>query len=285
MSRMLEIFNKEVTFHQSNRDKWNLIIFMTVFVPFFLLIFQPFGVNNFDPTHSIGKVFFFSMIGFGMVQGVVLFLYEFGLVPLVFKSRKLSVFIIRMVLELVLIAASTFLYYNVLGNFHDWHFSSFLDFIFNVGLMSVIPIGIIFLYSNYRDSRIAYQELEMQPKVALREQYVMLQSYNGKEQLTLSRADLRYIEAQDNYISVHYLDKGSVKKHLLRAKIREVEDLLEDDFIVRCHRSFIVNVHAVERVTRDGHQMKLFLSNLSDFVPVSRSYIPKIESLLDVRHK
>jgi hypothetical protein len=269
----------------TRKDKWNLIIFVSVFVPLFLLIFQPFGVNNFDPTHSISRVFLFSMMGFGLVQGVVLVIYEFVIVPLVFKSRALSSFIIRTAIELVLLAASTFLYYNILGNFHDWYFKSFLDFIFNVGLMSIIPFAIIILYFNYRKSQKAYQLLELQPKLALNEKYINLRSLNGKEQLTITLADLLFIEAQDNYVSVHYLEKEIVKRQLLRATMKDVEANLNNDFIIRCHRSFIVNINNVEKVTRDSHQMKLFLASLSESIPVSRSYIPILETLLDVHHK
>jgi hypothetical protein len=284
MSTIQDFLKKEINFHESKTDKWTLIIFMVVFVPLFLLIFQPFGVNNFDPTHSISKVFLFSMIGFGLVQGVVLVAYEFGVVPLVFKNSKLSTFILRMGIELVLIAACTFLYYNILGNFHDWHFKSFLDFVFNVGLMSIIPIAMIFLYSNYRKSQKAYEILELKPKLALTEKYINLQSYNGKEQLTITLADLLFIEAQDNYISVHHLEKGSVKKQLLRATMNNIEANLKGEFIIRCHRSFIVNINSVEKVKREGHQMKLFLPFISEPIPVSRSYIPALETLLDVRH-
>ena len=269
----------------TKKYKWNLIIFVSVFVPLFLLIFQPFGVNNFDPTHSISSVFLFSMMGFGLVQGVVLVIYEFVIVPLVFKSRALSSFTIRMATELVLLAASTFLYYNILGNFHDWYFKSFLDFIFNVGLMSIIPFAIIILYFNYRKSQKAYQLLELQPKLALNEKYINLRSLNGKEQLTITLADLLFIEAQDNYVSVHYLEKEIVKRQLLRATMKDVQASLNNDFIIRCHRSFIVNINNVEKVTRDSHQMKLFLASLSESIPVSRSYIPILETLLDVHHK
>jgi len=176
-----EFLKKEVLFLQSNKDKWSLVIFISLFTFSFLLIFQPFGVNNFDQTQSIGKVFLFSMLGFGLLQGVVLVIYEFAFVPLMFKSKALSSFIIRMTIELVLLSASTFLYYNILGNFHDWYFKSFLDFIFNVGLMSIIPFAIIILYFNYKQTQKAYQLLELQPKLALTEKYINLQSYNSKE--------------------------------------------------------------------------------------------------------
>lgn len=67
--------------------------------------------------------------------------------------------------------------------------------------------------------------------------------------------------------------------------MKEIEINLKAQFIIRCHRSFIVNVNIVEKVIRDAHQMKLYLPHISKPIPVSRSYIPVLEDLLDVRHK
>ena len=139
--------------------------------------------------------------------------------------------------------------------------------------------------SSYRKTQKAYQLLELQPKLALTEKYINLQSYNGKEKLTITLADLLYIEAEDNYISVHHLEKGVVKKQLLRATMKDIEANLKAQFIIRCHRSFIVNINTVEKVIRDGHQMKLYLPHISKPIFVSRSYISVLEALLDVRHK
>jgi len=121
--------------------------------------------------------------------------------------------------------------------------------------------------------------------LALTEKYINLQSYNGKEKLAITLADLLYIEAEDNYISVHHLENGIVKKQLLRATMKEIEINLKAQFIIRCHRSFIVNINIVEKIIRDTHRMKLYLPHISKSIPVSRSYIPVLVALLDVHHK
>lgn len=285
MSPLQEFLKKEVVFLQSNRDKWNLIIFMMIFVPLFLLVFQPFGVNNFDPEHNVSITFLISMLGFGLVQGVVLGIYEFVIVPLLFKEKTWSTFLVRMLAELLIIAFFTFLYYNVLGDFHDWNFWSFMSFVINIGLMSIIPFAIIFLYSNYKHAQSAYNLLELQPKLELSDKFIHLQSYNKKEQLTITLNDLLFIEAQDNYVSVHYLEKGCLKKQLLRATMKDVEANLKADFIMRCHRSYIVNMNKVKKVSKEGKYMKLFLPHLEGFIPVSRSYFKTLEAVLSVHHK
>jgi hypothetical protein len=278
-------WQKKVLSFQSKKDKWSIVFFMTIFVPVFLIVFQPFGVNNFNPKNSLSTTFVLSMFGFGAVQGIVFYIFEFIIVPGFFYVNTWLVFIIRMITELICIASAMFLFYNYMGDFHDWHFSSFLEFIFNVILMSIIPLAIIFLYLNYRATQKAYRLLEQLPKSALSEKYINLESNNKKSLLSITLDDLLFIEAQDNYVSIHFIDKNTVKRKLLRATMKEIEVNLKSEFVERCHRSFIVNINKVERVVKEGHQMKLYLTYLSPSVPVSRSYIPKISSLLDAHHK
>ncbi len=277
--------NQPIDTISSSRDKWIFIGFVSLFITIFLLVFQPFGVNNFDPTHSINQVFFFSMLGFGFVIGLTLSLFEFLIGPAIFKKKILSIFLLRTITELIVVASAIFIYYNILGNFHDWHFRSYIDFIFNVSMMSIIPIIIIFLYTNNRKTKEAYQLLELKPAISISDKYVSLTSSNGKDSISLTLNDLLFVEAEDNYISVSYIEKETLKKQLLRATMKEVEKNLNSEFVLRCHRSFIVNMNKVEKVIKDGHQIKLFIPELSFPIIVSRSYVPKIKTLLDTRHK
>lgn len=285
LEKIKTFFNKPIDTVSSLRDKWIFIGFVSLFVTVFLLVFQPFGVNNFDPTHSIDQTFLFSMIGFGAVIGLSLGGFEFIIAPILFKKKTLFVFFLRTLTELIFVVTAIFIYYNILGDFHDWHFRSYIDFIFNVSIMSIIPIYIIMLYINNRKTKQAYQLLELKPKVELSNKYINLTSSNGKDSISLTLNNLLFVEAEDNYISISYLEKGKLKKELLRATMKDVEKNLNSEFVVRCHRSFIVNMNKVEKVIKDGHQIKLFIPELTFPIIVSRSYVPKIKALLDTHHK
>lgn len=278
-------FNKPIETISSSRDKWVFILFVSVFVTLFLLVFQPFGVNNFDPTHSISQAFLFSIIGFGGVIGLALGIFEFLIGRILFKKKTLLIFFLRTLSELIFVATIIFLYYNILGDFHDWYLSSYIEFIFNVSMMSIIPIYIILLYIKNRKTKQAFELLELKPKVALANKYISLHSSNGKDSISLTLNDLLFVEAEDNYISVTYIEKEKLKKQLLRATMKDVEKDLNSDFVIRCHRSFIVNMNKVEKVIKDGHQIKLFIPELTFPIIVSRSYVSKITELLDTRHK
>ena len=141
------------------------------------------------------------------------------------------------------------------------------------------------LIINNRKTKQAYQLLELKPMVELSDKYVNLTSSNGKDSISLTLNNLLFIEAEDNYISVFYLEKDNLKKELLRATMKDVEKDLNSEFVLRCHRSFIVNMYKVEKVIKDGHQIKLFIPELTFPIIVSRSYVPKIKALLDTHHK
>ena len=105
-------WNQPVLFLESKNEKWGLIIFLAAYIPLFLLIFQPFGVNNYDPTHRISLEFFIAAMGFGLINGLMLFIYEFGITPYLFNKNARFIFIIRMALEFILLSTTTFLFYN-----------------------------------------------------------------------------------------------------------------------------------------------------------------------------
>ena len=125
----------------------------------------------------------------------------------------------------------------------------------------------------------------MKPQTSISDKYVSLKSSNGKDSISLTLNDLLFIEAEDNYISISYLEKNMLKKQLLRTTMKEVEKHLHSEFVLRCHRSFIVNMAKVERIIKEGHQIKLFIPELTSPIVVSRSYISKIITLLDTHHK
>ena len=279
-STPLPFWKRQLPFLQSKRDKWILVLFSVFYAPFFLIVFQPFGVNNYDPTHEVSLVFALSAMGFGLMNGITLFVYEFGIVPLLFRKNNLPVFVLRIILALIFLSSTTFLFYNFIGNFHDWSFKSYLGFIRDVSLMGVIPFGVIFLYFSYRDNRKAYLDLQKQS-----EELIWLKADNGKDKLGLTLEHLLFIEAQDNYVAVFHRENESVKKSLLRTTMKKLESQLQAFPVVRCHRSFLINISSVQKVTGNNHQLKLHIERVDVPIPVSRSYIPLLEEQLDIHHK
>jgi len=65
--------------------KWIFVISIGLFMVLFLLAFQPFGVNNFDPHFHISLEFVLIVSSFGLVVTGTLAVNEFMLRPLLLR--------------------------------------------------------------------------------------------------------------------------------------------------------------------------------------------------------
>jgi DNA-binding LytR/AlgR family response regulator len=61
-----------------------------------------------------------------------------------------------------------------------------------------------------------------------------------------------------------------IEKKLLRVNLKNVESQLNNSFTLRCHRSYIVNVHAISNITGNTNGYKLQIRDSDFSIPVSR---------------
>ena len=78
---------------------------------------------------------------------------------------------------------------------------------------------------------------------------------NEKDSIELFAESLFYIESSDNYSTIFYEKAGKLQKELLRSSLTRLESQISSESIVRCHRSFIVNLDKVEKVTGNAHRL------------------------------
>ena len=101
---------------------------------------------------------------------------------------------------------------------------------------------------------------------------------NGLMKLSVRASNLVYIESDDNYIKVWYLDSaGVLKQYMLRCRLKTVEESFEDSDLVRCHRKYIVNMMHVKMLSKqkDGYVLSLDLDGI-DAIPVTKTYEQKV---------
>jgi two-component system, LytTR family, response regulator len=94
--------------------------------------------------------------------------------------------------------------------------------------------------------------------------------------LFLSVDDIRWIEAQENYVRI-CTGKDS---HLLRETIGSLENRLDPNSFLRVHRSAIVNLHHVKEVKSESDGDAIVVLKSGEQVAMSRSYRSKIQKLL-----
>ena len=94
---------------------------------------------------------------------------------------------------------------------------------------------------------------------------------NGKD-LFIACDSILYIEAFSNRIVVHLKDK----EQSFYSSLNELESQLSQTSLVRCHRSYIINLEYVQDIS--FNQVHLF--NVSVHIPLSRSYASTVKEQL-----
>lgn len=92
------------------------------------------------------------------------------------------------------------------------------------------------------------------------EKKITLFDNSGVLKLSVSSTNLYYIESDDNYIKVWYMDgHGVLKQYMLRCRLKTVEDSFADSGLIRCHRKYIVNMDKVKvlRKEKEGYVLEL----------------------------
>ena len=95
--------------------------------------------------------------------------------------------------------------------------------------------------------------------------------------LSIRRDNLVLIESADNYVCVYYINGDKAKKSMVRNTLARVADHLNGTRIVRCHRSYMINLDHVKVLHRDkeGVFIELGIEGFPD-VPISRTYAENI---------
>ena len=114
------------------------------------------------------------------------------------------------------------------------------------------------------------------------EQLIRFTENTGRLKLVIASEVLVYVEAQENYVHIHYTEGDIQKEYSLRQSMRGIEELMEKHGIVRCQRSYFVNPKHVTVLRRDKEgiiQAELDIHGMKA-VPVSPKYYDQLSKML-----
>ncbi|WP_460673598.1 LytR/AlgR family response regulator transcription factor [Larkinella ripae] len=264
----------------------------------FLLLFQPFGLNLWQTSFKTAKILGFGLISFLVTAGLN-FLTPV-LLPGQFTNERWTVGreILWITLHITLIGLVNSFYLQLLiGNaIHAPDLAGTIIVTFLIGIFpsaATVIVNYIIRLKKYSESARAIPVPDhpaQNPPAADRpdvpdpqkpaQPLLTLTAENEKDSLSFPGADLFYIESSDNYSTVVYQKDGQILKPLLRSSLSRLENQLEENenaatvrqVIVRCHRSYLVNLEKVEKVTGNAQGYKLHLYGGQFQIPVARKY-------------
>jgi len=276
------MLKSSLPYTHSKKYKITLAVLSGLFVLVFLLFFQPFGINNYRPDEKISPTLALAILTLAVIIIFILLLCEFILRPLLWKTNKIMPFVSWLVLEILMVSSCTFLLYNVLGEFHDFYFSSYLKHIVEIGFVLAFPFVATLFYFRHTTVLRDYMEVQSLSKSSdVMQEIVLLSGDYKNDRIALPLKSIVFIESEDNYVSLNYIEGESLKKYLIRSTLTSLEEKLKPDFFLRCNRSIIGNLMHFESYKYHQNKLLLKLKFVKDPISVSKSHESKILSFLE----
>jgi hypothetical protein len=254
-----------------------------VFIVLFFLYFEPF---NFHLNTDGNKVFHMSFFGCITTFVLLFFLYVFPLLlPNLFsdKNWKLGYQMLFYMLVLIVIAIFNSIYSNYINSI-PFGWDSYWLILSRTFVMGVLPIALITFLDYHLKVK---SNLNLAKNILKNKKEFLKDSQEATHQIStdlknetfsFSEHDFNYAIADGNYTDINSLDENTLKKVTYRVTLSSLEtQLKEASSIVRCHRSYMVNLKKVKNISGNAQGLRLELINQSEIIPVSRKYIPIVK--------
>ena len=138
-------------------------------------------------------------------------------------------------------------------------------------LMIVLPINLERLISKHRSG---LKKLPSFYKQETTNSLVVLNTSITSETIELQINDFLFAKVESNYTEVFTSSSNGVHKTLYRLTLKELEEQLKSfPFIFKTHRSYLVNLDAIESISGNAQGYQLAIKNYAPLIPVSRSKI------------
>jgi hypothetical protein len=274
--------NKKYNFTESRKFKISLAVVCSIFIYLFLIFFQPFGVNNYQPNQFLSLELAIELSAIIPALFLTIFLNEMFLRPVVIDNSALKQLIPWFLWEFILVGSSSFLLYNYLGDFHDFSLTSYIYHILEVSSVLIFPFfGTLFFFRFSRIKKDYDEILSVSKEISNINELVLISGDYKKDQIALQMNNVLVIESEDNYVGINYLENNQIKKYLVRSTLLKIDKFLRSELIVRCNRSHIVNLHQLESYKNISNKLFLKINQYEKEVLVSKSHYDKVMNLLE----
>ena len=238
-------------------EKWLVSILTGLFMFMVLYVYKAYNIEQTDSFS--GHSLLFRAIAHASLTSLLFFIAEFFVKPY-FSLKTNAKFVLWYAAVIFTGINLTFLLFNYFWQWTELYWSSYWLFCYEYPLVVCIPIAIARLAGGkHKKVKVADEDM------------LVFVSENGKNRLSIKPECLYYLKSADNYLEVYYVLNDEVKKHLLRASLKQIEEGFTDHpHLVRCHRSYIVNPKNIKSIVQTSKGISL---NMDHFhVPVSKKY-------------
>lgn len=248
------------------------IIVLPVFFFAFMLIYRPFNVVDY-----LGQEWFgvhTTIITCIILAGSIILRLLYYYLPMKINYTLYGFWCLAEVIFMTFFAA---LYIWLVLDRHHQYFDV-LAYTFQVIFFSLlIPYSVLAL--SIRLAEYHYRETDPQQNSMKRMRF-----YDERHNLkiVLTSDSVLYISAEINYVNIVYLENDKVRTYVLRSSMKAIEELCQDNGLMRCHRSFYINPSHIKVLRKDMEGVMYAELDADDVrhIPVTRKYYASLSEAL-----
>ena len=258
-----------------------LILFTATFALLFINIFKPFGSRDWYKISDFKFFIFASLIV--LVGMLVVVLSRIIMLSYVKKNTltylQYGGWVLAEILSMSLFYA-LFTKFIPVENANRDFMQIFYDSTLHAALILLLPYAFSWLYLSWHEKNLLLQNIIQEEKIfdIPKKNMIAFPDEKGEIKISIVLENLLFVDSADNYATIHYLNKLKTSHFLIRNSLKWMEEnLTKDSPLVRCHRSYIVNLDKVKvlRKTKDGIYLELDAINAPD-IPVSKTYYERV---------
>lgn len=274
----------------TKKNTIKLIVFTALFSLTFINIYQPYNSTGWLKDMSDIKYFVLSsvlvLLGMAVVAISRVILYRhYGS-----KKRRLKLW-----QYLLWIAAEIISMALVFTLFETFIMDDERDFLrmarislWNTSFVLLLPYSVLWLYFSWDDKnrrllKMTSGIVDTTTDEPMIEKLVMTNFFDNKGDIKFSikLSDLMYIKGADNYIVVYYRDGEKLSSVMIRNTMKQTENDLRSQGIIRCHKSYMVNTRHIKMLEKKNDGIMVTLdSPIPLNIPVTRSYVNDVYDLI-----
>ncbi len=235
--------------------KLALIIFAATF--FILFFFEPFG----DIEHGFELIGIARVTSYAATASLTFYFAESYLKTIICYWLKTTIYlpVYWYFLELFIITITIFICRSLWIGLDSVSLHDFVLVVYRVSLIAIIPFFLLMVII-FKSNKLNSDDIT-----------VLSSNTKTPEFLNISSKYIYYLKSEENYTTIVFLDNNRLNKKLLRGSLSFFQSQLSINF-VRIHRSFIVNLIAIQYANINSQGGDIYLKEGNIKLRISRKY-------------
>lgn len=261
---------------------WLFLATMLFVSLLFIIFYQPASyMRDIEPVSRL-NIYIYTVI---MVSSAAaLFVLSRLLLYVIQRKHPLEFFhyVIWMAFELIFISVILTVIAFFLGNLSHLIFSDMLwrvslNFLSIIVIPYVISVLVFYLDDRRRQVENLRKFLEStSAQLPSEGENLIFYDRGGKLAFSTRRSKVLYIEAADNYCNIHYINEDKEETFIIHNSMKQIDSSDDYKTLLRCHRSFMVNIENVKLLRKEKEGLVLELNEGTRAIPVSRTYNDRV---------